>query len=34
MVSRPKKSPGRTKGEDVDGCQYHDGDGSVGKEKY
>ena len=33
MISRPKKSPGRTEGEGVDGCRYDDGDGGVGKEK-
>ena len=34
VVSRPEKSPGRTEGEGVDGCQYDDGDDDVGKDKY
>ena len=34
MVSRPEKSPRRTKGEGVDVCQYDDGDDDVGKDKY
>ena len=33
MVSRPEKSPGRTEGEGVDGCQYDRGDDGVDKDK-
>ena len=33
VVSRPEKSPGRTEGEGVDGCQYDGGDDGVDKDK-